>query len=109
MACLLSKEEARGRFPLAAPSHMTTVPANPGGLSLSDRWLPARGGVCSPRAAGALALCIIVTAYHLLTKQQVYLDLGANYFDERQREQVRHGLTKRLEALGYGVQLEAAV
>jgi transposase len=48
----------------------------------------------SRRAAVALAHSIIVTAYHLLTKQQEYLDLGANYFDERQREKVRYPLTR---------------
>jgi transposase len=48
----------------------------------------------SRRAAVALAHSIIVTAYHLLTKQQEYLDLGANYFDERQREKVRYRLTR---------------
>jgi transposase len=76
-------------------------------LGARFRRLAARRG--SRRAAVGVAHSIIVTAYHLLTKQQEYLDLGANYFDERQREKVCYRLTRRLEALGYDVRLEATV
>ena len=37
-----------------------------------------------------------------------YEDLGPNYFDTRDREHVRHRLTRRLEALGYQVTLHEA-
>ncbi len=50
---------------------------------------------------------ILVIAYHLLTEQTVYEDLGAHYFDERDRQRVERRLVHRLEALGYKVALEA--
>jgi hypothetical protein len=75
-------------------------------LGARFRRLAASRG--SRRAAVALAHSIIAIAYHLLTKHQEYRDLGANYFDERQRDQVRYRLTRRLEALGFEVRLEPA-
>jgi hypothetical protein len=43
--------------------------------------------------------------YYLLTRKEMYVDLGEDYFD-KQREQsiVRHSL-RRLESLGYTVSL----
>ena len=54
----------------------------------------------------AVAHSILVIAYHILKRRQPYHDLGANYFDERKKESVTHRLTKRLESLGYQVNLE---
>ncbi len=75
-------------------------------LGAQFRRLAARRGV--RRAAVALAHTIIVIAYHMLTRKQDYSDLGVNYFDERQRDRLRHRLTTRLESLGYHVTVEAA-
>jgi transposase len=41
----------------------------------------------------------------LITRQTKYEDLGDNYFDERDREAVKRRVVKRLEKLGYQVQL----
>lgn len=60
------------------------------------------------RAAVAVAHSIIVIAYHLLNRNQDYADLGADYFDHRQRAQVSRRLTRRLEGLGFIVHLEPA-
>ena len=43
----------------------------------------------------------------MLMRGEDYYDLGSNYFDERQEDQVKKRLTRRLEALGYHVHLEA--
>jgi transposase len=67
------------------------------------RLLPRKG---KKRAAVAVAHSILVIAYYLLTKQEPYHDLGANYFDERARHAVEHRLVHRLEALGYTVSLQ---
>ena len=70
------------------------------------RRIAARRG--AKRAAVAVAHSIIVIAYHMLSTGSAYRDLGANWFDERDREAVRRRLTRRLEALGYHVDLKPA-
>jgi transposase len=58
------------------------------------------------RAILAVAHSLIVSLYHMLTRQEPYRDLGANYFDERKRQSVTNNLIRRLEKLGYQVKLE---
>ena len=67
------------------------------------RFLPRKG---KKRAAVALAHTLLVMAYHILTTREPYRDLGANYFDERDRQAVERRLVHRLEALGYSVALQ---
>jgi len=76
-------------------------------LGAQYRRIAARRG--ANRAAVAVAHSIIVIAYYMLKRGEDYRDLGCNYFDERQEEQVKKRLTRRLEALGFRVHLEAAV
>jgi transposase len=64
-----------------------------------------RGG---KRAAVAVGHSQLVIAYHVLRRGEPFHDLGANYFDERDREHVRRRLTRRLEALGYEVSITTA-
>ena len=45
-------------------------------------------------------------AYHLLTRKEAYSDLGANYFDERDRQAVTNRCLNRLQKLGYKFTLE---
>jgi transposase len=73
-------------------------------LGAQYRRLAARRG--AKRAAVAVGHSILVIAYHLLTTGEVYTDLGPNYFDERARDAVQRRLVRRLEALGYAVQLQ---
>ena len=54
----------------------------------------------------ALGHSILVIAYHVLTRQQPYSDLGANYFDERDRQAVIKRCLSRVQKLGYKVSLE---
>ncbi|MCE3198836.1 IS110 family transposase [Paenibacillus sonchi] len=74
-------------------------------LSNMYKRLAARRG--ANRAAVAVAHRILFIAYHLLTKQQDYKELGSNYFEERQREHSIRRSVKRLEALGCKVTLES--
>jgi transposase len=69
--------------------------------------LAARRG--KKRAAIAVAHSILVIAYHMLLRGTEYIDLGADYFDKRNEQQVQHRLVKRLEHLGYKVSLEPVV
>ena len=57
------------------------------------------------RALVAVGHSILIIAYHLLTRQQTYRDLGENYFDERDHEGVKRRAVRRLEQLGYQVTL----
>ena len=72
-------------------------------LGAQYRRIAARRG--ANRAAVAVAHSIIVIAYHMLKRGEDYRDLGGNYFDERQHDQVKRRLLRRLEALGYSVEL----
>jgi transposase len=67
------------------------------------RRLAARRG--KQRAAVAVGHSLLVIGYNLITRQETYQDLGANYFDERDREAVKRRAVRRLEKLGFQVQL----
>lgn len=58
------------------------------------------------KALIAVAHTILVIVYHLLTRQEPYRELGANYFDERERQEVERRLVRRLQHLGYEVVLQ---
>jgi transposase len=60
------------------------------------------------RAAMAVGHSLLVSSYYI-QRGDDFVDLGAHYFDERDREQlVRHNV-KRLRQLGYEVELREAV
>ncbi len=73
-------------------------------LGAQYRRIAARRG--RRRAVVAVAHSILVIAYHLLTRGEDYRDLGANYFDELDRQAVERRLVRRLERLGYEVELK---
>ena len=58
------------------------------------------------KAVIAVAHAILVIVYHLLTRHEPYKELGANYFDDRDRQEVERRLVKRLRGLGYDVILQ---
>jgi transposase len=66
--------------------------------------LAARRG--KKRAVMAVAHSIVVSAFHMLSRNQPYQELGANYFDRHRHEHLVDRLTQRLERLGYRVSLE---
>jgi transposase len=73
-------------------------------LSALYHRLAARWG--KKRAIMAVAHSIVVSAFHMLSRNEPYHELGATYFDEHQREHPVDRLTRRLEHLGYRVSLE---
>jgi transposase len=73
-------------------------------LGAQYRRLAARKG--RQKAALAVAHSILVIVWHLLARGTEYSDLGATYFDERDRQLVERRLVRRLEGLGYRVALE---
>ena len=60
------------------------------------------------RAAVIVAHSLVVDIWYILQRQQPYADLGVDYFDRRDQEQVRRQAVKRLEGLGYQVTLTPA-
>lgn len=69
------------------------------------RRLASRRG--KKRALIALAHSILVTAYHMLKYRRHYQELGADFFDEINRDQVRKRLVQRLAKLGFEVTLKS--
>jgi transposase len=73
-------------------------------LAAQYRQLVRRRG--KKRAIIAVAHSMIISAYHMLSRHEIYRDLGTNYFDERKKAAVVNRLTRRLSKLGYSVRLE---
>ncbi len=71
--------------------------------SLYHRMVGRRG---KKRAIVAVGHSLLVTGYYMITRQTDYTDLGLNYFDERHQEAVKRRMVKRLERLGYHVELK---
>ena len=66
--------------------------------------LAARRG--KKRAIIAVAHSIVVSAFHMLIRDEPYRELGAYDFDDRRQAQLVDQLTRRIERLGYRVTLE---
>ncbi|HET8939815.1 MAG TPA: IS110 family transposase [Polyangiales bacterium] len=59
----------------------------------------------SKRAVVAVAASMLTSIYYLLKRGTDFVDPGPTYFDQRDRTRMTKRLQKRLEALGYNVQL----
>ena len=75
-------------------------------LAAQYRRLAARRG--KKRAIVAVGRTILIAAYHILKENVEYQDLGGDYFDRLSRDRTKRQLVKRLEKLGYQVELRAA-
>lgn len=73
-------------------------------LSAQYHRLAARRG--AKRAAVAVGHTILIIAYHILKQGTTYTDLGANYYDERDKAATVRRAMRRLESLGYKVTVE---
>jgi transposase len=58
------------------------------------------------RAILAVAHAIVVSAFHMLSRNEPYRELGANYIDEHRRHQLVDQLARRMERLGYRVSIQ---
>jgi transposase len=76
-------------------------------LAAQYHRLAARRG--NKKAIIAVAHSILVIAYHMIQRQEPYRELGADYFDKRRPEATAKRLVKRLERLGFDVQLNRPV
>ncbi|MGB8346129.1 MAG: IS110 family transposase, partial [Ktedonobacteraceae bacterium] len=75
-------------------------------LAAQYRRIAARRG--PKRAAVAVGHSILVIVYHLLRDRGTYQDLGGTYFDEHDQQRVQKQLVRRLERMGYQVELQSA-
>lgn len=75
-------------------------------LSAQYRQIAKRRG--KKRAIIAVAHSILRIVYHLLSTGAIYQDLGGDYFDRLRPERLRRYYVKRLQKLGYNVELHAA-
>jgi transposase len=73
-------------------------------LAAQYHRLGARRG--KKKAVVALGHTILTIAYHLLSNETDYQDLGPTYFDQRDQQRVTQRLVRRLEGLGYSVELK---
>jgi len=76
-------------------------------LSARFRRLAARRG--KTRATVAVAHTILVIAYHVLNNLLPCRELGPDHFDRLQLERIKRALVRRLQSLGYQVQIQPAV
>jgi hypothetical protein len=75
-------------------------------LSVQFRRLAARRG--RNRALVAVAHKLLIIAYYVLQRRQVYRDLGADFFDSLNAEGLKRTLIRRLQRLGHTVILKPA-
>jgi transposase len=71
--------------------------------ALYRRLAPRRG---KKRAIIAVARTILQAAWHILKEEVEYKELGGDYFERRNEARSRGYLVKRLEKLGYEVELK---
>jgi transposase len=69
--------------------------------------LRARRG--SKKAIVAVAASILTTVYYVIRDRKPYQDLGADYFDRRDRSRIARRHLARLRQLGYHVEIKGAV
>jgi hypothetical protein len=65
-------------------------------------------GFGTSKTHGVPRHAMLVTAYHLLARKTAYHDPGADYYEHRHAERVRHRAVQLLERQGYRVILEPA-
>lgn len=76
-------------------------------LSAQYHRLAARRG--RKRAIVAVAHSILIIAYHLIKNKEVYRELGGDFFEKRNPQTTARRLVRRLEQLGYRVNLVSSL
>jgi len=102
-----SGRTTKGNRPIGAAINQAAWAAS----RTQDTWLKARYHRLAARRGkkrAIVAICrsILVSIWHMLSKQQPYHDLGADFYDQRRKESKVTYLTKQLARLGFVVQLD---
>ena len=102
-----SGKTRKGNKPLGAALNQAAHAASrTQGTYLSAQYHRLAGRRGKKKALVAVAHSILVIADHLIQRQEPYPELGGNYFDQRRPEATAKRLLKRLEQLGYAVQIQ---
>jgi transposase len=75
------------------------------GSYLQDKFWRLKSRRGAKRAAVAIGRKILVAAYHMLSKDQDYKDLGDAFLDSIDETHVKNNMVRRLERMGYEVHL----
>ena len=78
---------------------------NKRGSYYEAQYLRLRSGRGPQKAICAVAASMLTAIYHMLRNGTVYKDLGADHFSRRSKETHARSLLKRLEHMGYTVQI----
>lgn len=78
------------------------------GAYLKDKYHRLRSRRGPKRAALAIAHKILVAAYHMMLRGTAYHELGEAYLDQLSEKRVAKGLVRRLERMGYQVEIQKA-
>ena len=73
--------------------------------ALGARYRRLRGQIGRGRAVLAVGRNILEIAYHLLSEQTTYRELGIDYFDRYRAERLKRRSLAQLQRLGYQVTL----
>jgi transposase len=73
---------------------------------LSAKYRKMASRISKKKALIALAHTMLVSIYHMIRKKEPYKELGADYFDKLNKVKTLKNLKKRIEALGYTVNLQ---
>lgn len=99
----------RGNVHLKAALYVAaSAAARQRGSYLKDKYHRLRARRGARRAGVAIAHKIIVSAWHILTREVPYQDLGDTYLDRLAEHRVTRNLVRRLQGLGYQVTLNRA-
>jgi transposase len=80
--------------------------ARTSGTYLSALYHRLAGRRGKKKAIVAVAHAMLVIVFHIIERKQPYQELGADYFDKQNPETTAKRLAKRIERLGYLVNLE---
>ena len=93
---------------------VTLVQAAWAAARTKNTYLGAKYRKMAPRigkkkALIALAHTILVSIYHMIKKREPYKELGQDYLENLYKERTVKRLKKRMESLGYTVELSQVV
>ena len=107
MRAVIVGQDGQGESPLEKHVSLSGTHGRSYQGQLPRHSLPAAGGRRGKkRAAVAVARSMLVIAYHMLRNGTHYIELGADYFDNLNHQQLQRRLVKRLSQLGYQVTLQ---
>ena len=78
------------------------------GTYLQAQFLRVKARRGAKKAAGAVAASILTAVYYILRDGVSYHELGPDHYIQRDKDRIARRLAKRLEDLGYNVQIEKA-